>query len=261
MSWTIRWRTTSAEPSSTNATPSMSSSTPRTLEQPRAVAPLGEIDLGDVAGDDHPRAEAEAGEEHLHLLGRGVLGLVEDDERVVERAAPHERERRDLDRAPLHQPGHGLGVEHVVQGVVQRTEVRVDLGEDVAGEEAEALPRLDRRPGEDDPVDRLGLERLHRGGHREVALAGAGGADPEGDRVGRDGVDVALLATGLRPDRLAAPQHLGGEHLTGSFVALHHVDGAPDAFGVEGVAALEEQDHLLEEACSPGRRRPRRPTR
>src|SRR6185437_8217187 len=43
-----------------------------------------QVDLGDVAGHRHPRVEAEAGEEHLHLLGRGVLGLVEDHEGVVQ---------------------------------------------------------------------------------------------------------------------------------------------------------------------------------
>ena len=32
-----------------------------------------QVDLRDVAGDDHAGAEAEAGEEHLHLLGRRVL--------------------------------------------------------------------------------------------------------------------------------------------------------------------------------------------
>ena len=56
-------------------------------QEARAAASLGEVDLGDVAGDDDLRAEAEPGEEHLHLLGRRVLRLVEDDERVVERAA------------------------------------------------------------------------------------------------------------------------------------------------------------------------------
>src|SRR6476619_3302609 len=45
-----------------------------------------EIDLRDVAGHDHLGAEPEAGEEHLHLLGARVLRLVEDHERVVERA-------------------------------------------------------------------------------------------------------------------------------------------------------------------------------
>src|SRR4051794_28221480 len=58
-------------------------------EQPTAAAPLGQVDLGDVAGDDDLGTEPEPGEEHLHLLGGRVLRLVEDDERVVERAAAH----------------------------------------------------------------------------------------------------------------------------------------------------------------------------
>ena len=41
----------------------------------------------------------EPGEEHLHLLGRGVLRLVEDNERIVQRSAPHESQGRDFDRA------------------------------------------------------------------------------------------------------------------------------------------------------------------
>ena len=73
------------------------------LEAEQARAPAGHVDLGDVAGDDGLGAEPDAGEEHLHLLGRGVLRLVEDDEAAVERAAAHERQRRDLDRAPLEQ--------------------------------------------------------------------------------------------------------------------------------------------------------------
>src|SRR6266581_1440128 len=43
-----------------------------------------QVDLGHVAGHHHPRAEAEPGEEHLHLLGRRVLRLVQDDERVIQ---------------------------------------------------------------------------------------------------------------------------------------------------------------------------------
>ena len=43
-----------------------------------------QVDLGDVAGDDHPRAEPEPRQEHLHLLRARVLGLVEDHEGVVE---------------------------------------------------------------------------------------------------------------------------------------------------------------------------------
>src|SRR5207253_5017019 len=54
------------------------------LQAEQATALTRQVDLGDVAGDDRPRPEADAGEEHLHLLGRGVLRLVEDDEAVVQ---------------------------------------------------------------------------------------------------------------------------------------------------------------------------------
>src|ERR1700747_1905368 len=81
-------------------------------DQSRAL--LGrQVDLRDDAGDDHLRAEAEPREEHLHLLWRGVLGLVEDDERVVDRPSAHEGKRRDLDHTALEVAGDLLGVENV----------------------------------------------------------------------------------------------------------------------------------------------------
>ena len=46
-----------------------------------------------------------------------------------------------------------LGVEHVVEGIEERTQVRVDLRLEVAGQEAEPLARLDGRAGEDDAAD------------------------------------------------------------------------------------------------------------
>ena len=48
-------------------------------------------------------------------LGGRVLRLVEDDERVVQRAAAHERERRDLDRPLLEIGVEPVSVEHVVE--------------------------------------------------------------------------------------------------------------------------------------------------
>ena len=70
------------------------------FDQTRTVA-ARQVDLRDVAGDDDLRAEAEAREEHLHLLGGGVLGLVEDHERVIQGATSQEGQRRDFDRAAL----------------------------------------------------------------------------------------------------------------------------------------------------------------
>jgi hypothetical protein len=62
-----------------------------------------QIDLGHVAGDHRRGAEADARQEHLHLLDGGVLRLVQDHEGVVQRAPAHVGQRRDLDDVALEQ--------------------------------------------------------------------------------------------------------------------------------------------------------------
>ena len=135
----------------------------------------------------------EARQEHLHLLGRRVLRLVEDHERVVQRAAAHERDRRDLDHAALEQALDALGVEHVVERVVERPQVRVDLLLQIARQEPELLAGLDRRPRQDDA--RHALREQIRDGlrHREIRLARAGRADAEHDVVLIDRFEIAPL--------------------------------------------------------------------
>ena len=101
MSATIRCLTTSRCPRWTNATPSTA---PSIDSRPEETGPAARhVDLGDVAGHDRLRAEADPGQEHLHLLGAGVLGLVEDDEAPVRASAPHEGKRRHLDRPRVQQ--------------------------------------------------------------------------------------------------------------------------------------------------------------
>src|SRR6266545_2855321 len=96
-----------------------------------------QVDLRDVTRDDDLRAEAEPCQEHLHLLRARVLRLVEDDERVVEGAAAHERERCDLDDPLVEVRLDPVGLEHVVQRVEQRPQVRIDLRERAARADAE----------------------------------------------------------------------------------------------------------------------------
>src|SRR5262249_61561275 len=73
-----------------------------------------QVDLGHVPGHDHLRAEAEPGQEHLHLFRRRVLCLVEDHEAVVEGAPAHEGKRSHLDRAALHVGVESLRIHRVV---------------------------------------------------------------------------------------------------------------------------------------------------
>ena len=97
----------------------------RLLETGRLVR--RQVDLRHVAGDDDVRAEADARQEHLHLLAGGILRLVEDDEAVVERAPAHIRQRRDLDVAALEILGIGVRAEHLKERIVQWAQIGVDL--------------------------------------------------------------------------------------------------------------------------------------
>ena len=76
-----------------------------------------------------------------------------------------------------------FGLEQVVERVVERAQVRVDLGHQVAGEEAEALARFHGRPGQNDAGHLAGLERVHGLGHGEIRLARPRRPDPERDDV------------------------------------------------------------------------------
>ena len=173
-----------------------------------------QIDLGDVAGDHRDRAEADAGQEHLHLLDRGVLRFVQNHVRVVEGTAAHIRQWRDLDHVALDQLGHLLEAEHFVQGVVQRAQIRVDFLRQVAGQEAEFLAGLHRRAHQQQTLHAVRLQRLDRAGHRQISLAGAGRAHAEIDVVAGDRVQVARLVCAAALDHAALDPD---RHLLGAF--------------------------------------------
>ena len=131
------------------------------------------------------------------MLSRCVLGLVQDDEGVVQGTSAHVRQGGDFDRAGRDEARNRLRIDHVVQRVIQGAQVGIDLFAQSSGKEAQALPRLDSGTGQHDAVHLLGLQRLHRLGHRQVGLAGTSRANPEHHGVLVDRIDVPLLIKGL----------------------------------------------------------------
>src|SRR5438128_42094 len=80
---------------------------------------------------------------------------------------------RALDRPMLDRAFHALRRHHVVQGVIERPQIRIDFRLHVARQEAKILPSLDRRAGEDDSPDSFLGQRVDGSGHGEVRLAGS----------------------------------------------------------------------------------------
>ncbi len=205
---TSGWRTTSRALKKVKLTPSTPRSTSKRITQSRALV-ARQIDLGEIARDHGDRAEADAGEEHFHLLDRGVLRLVEDDEGFIERAAAHVGEGCDLDDVALHEFGHAIEAEHLVEGVVKRPEVGIDLLREIAGQEAQLLAGLHRRAHQDQARDAMLLERLNRAGHGEVGLSRARRADAEVDVVCGDALEIEPLIGAAGPHDPAAHPHRG----------------------------------------------------
>ena len=160
----------------------------------------GQVDLGDVSGDDHAAAVSETGEEHHHLLMGGVLGLIEYDEGVREGTSAHVGERGDFDNAALEELAGALLPDHLIHGVVKGGEVGQDFFLKFTGQESEGFTGLDCGTGDNDAFHSAGEQFLECHRHGEVGFSGTCGADAKGDGVLVDGLQVAFLVEGLGDD-------------------------------------------------------------
>ena len=138
---------------------------------------LGQVYLGNVAGDEEFGVLAHAGEEHLELCSGGVLRLVKDDVCIVESTSAHEGQGSYLDDFVFHVGDEFLHGHHVPQCVVEWLEVGVEFVAQVTGQESEVFASFDGGAGEDDAADLLVLEGAHGQGHGSIGLASAGRPD------------------------------------------------------------------------------------
>ncbi len=155
--------------------------------------PARQVNLGDIAGDDGFCTDADAGEEHFHLLRRGVLRLVENDEGMMQSASAHVGQRGDFDMLFLEEFGHLVKTHQVIQRIVERTQVGIDFLCQVARQKAQPLAGFNSRAGEYQSTDLVAFQCVDRSGDGEIGFAGAGRADAEGDVMREDIVEVSGL--------------------------------------------------------------------
>ena len=141
----------------------------------------------------------EAREQHLELAIGAVLRLVDQHEAVVQRAAAHEGHWRDLDRAVVQRAAQALGSHAVVQRVPQGAQIGIELLAHVARQEAEVLAGFHGRTGQENARNGAGLEGFDGGADRQIGLAGAGGADGDGERLAFYGLHQEALVIAARP--------------------------------------------------------------
>ena len=106
-----------------------------------------------------------------------------------------------------------VGRHHVVERVIERAQIRIDLLLHVAGQEAQPLAGLDRRPRQHDALDHAALQQHRRMGDREIGLAGAGRPDAEHQLGPLQRAHIGVLVERAGIDRRLARRDLRGRHL------------------------------------------------
>ena len=205
-----------------------------------ALLRVGQVDLRHIARDDHLRVPAHTGEEHAYLRRRRVLGLVEDDHRVAQRTASHEGQRRYLDHVFLH---HVLQLhlwQHILQRVVERLQIRVDLVLHVTRQEAQLLTSLYGRAAQDDLLGRLVFQGLHGQRYREIGLSRACRTYGEDHIVVVVGFYQPLLILCARLDG-ASRHRIDDDSLRNLVLGAFSLDDVQDILLPEGV----EAQHVL----------------
>ena len=142
-----------------------------------------------------------------------------------------------------------------MQRVIERAQVRIHFLGKVAGQEAELLSGFDRGPAQHHPRDLVLHQRRQRHRHRQVGLAGAGGADTENDIVIANRVDVELLVDALGRDDALVGRDVNRveENIfqLGVAVAANNSNRVLDVARIDRVAVLQQivnlADHFARE--------------
>ena len=143
----------------------------------------------------------QAREKHLHLFRRGVLRFIQNDKGIVQGTAPHKRQGSHFDVSALNQAIRSIHVHHGVQGIIQRTQIRMDLGNHVTRQKSQSFTGLNRRPSQHN-VPHFFLRPRRKGhGHGHVRLPGARRANADDQVVSLNGFKIHPLRRGLRNHR------------------------------------------------------------
>ena len=132
---------------------------------------------------------------------RRILGFVEDDKGMIKRAPTHKRKRCYFDRALVDPVLSPFGIDHVVERIVKRAQIRIDLLGHVAGQKSQSLASLDRRAHQHNPFHALAQQSIDSHGHRQIRLASPRRANAKRYVVLAYRFDIRLLTRRLRANR------------------------------------------------------------
>ena len=143
------------------------------LYQSRSLG-RGQVDLCHISRYDHLGVHTHAGEEHLDLLGSGVLRFIQNYDCIIQRPSAHKGEGSNLNDVQFHVFFQLGSRNHILQGIIQRLQIRVYLILHVTGQESKLLTGFHGGATEDDFLDLFIFEGTYGKGNGSIRLSRTG---------------------------------------------------------------------------------------
>ena len=123
---------------------------------------IRQVNLRQVSGYDYLGVKSNTGQKHLHLRLRRILRLIQYDKRIIQCPSSHIGERRDLYYTPFQIFGNRFRSHHLIQSIIERTQIGIDLTLQVSRQKTQLFPGLNRGSCQDNPADLILLKSLVR---------------------------------------------------------------------------------------------------
>ena len=160
------------------------------------------------------------------MLWCGVLSFVQDDETVIQRSTTHERKWRYFNNLFLKISLCSFCANHVVQCVIERTQIRINLCGEVTRQETETLACFYSGARKDNSLDTFRVKCQH--GHRDSkpALTCTSRTNAKGNDVVSNGFNIFALTRRFRANVFTATgaQNVFSQNQTWFLICLHHHD-------------------------------------
>src|ERR1700751_4483822 len=120
---------------------------------------------------------------------------------MIQRSPSHVGERCNLDDPPIHVFLYFFRLEHIIQRIIQWTQIGEYFLLEITRQKSEGFSRFNRRPGQNDSLNLFLSERVHTHSHCKVSLARSSGTHSEYDIESLYRLDVAQLLLTPRDNR------------------------------------------------------------
>src|SRR3989338_2653880 len=123
-----------------------------------------------------------------------ILRFIKNDESFMKRSTSHKSNRRNFDHITLDEFFHTFHFKHIVQRIIDRTEIRIHFCLHVSRKKAELFSRFDRGTSKHDAFIFFSKKRRHCHCHCKIGFSSTCWSNAENNIVFSNRIDIQFLS-------------------------------------------------------------------